>query len=267
MLHLPLSYVVGFNILSQLTNILFIRIWGKYSDKYSNKNIIRICAPVYLLCFVAWTFTTMPGVHSFTIPLLVIIFIFNGISIAGINLSLNNIGLKLAPKEGDAIVYMTARSMFNACFAAIAPIIGGLFADFFTTHELAFNLEWKSPEGTTIFHTLHLQQWDFFFLSAFVLGLFSIYRLSFVKEKGEVHKKVVMDEIMQEIGKELTANAAFTGFKSMIYFPFSYYALIKRSKRINKYRRAKQGGIEKSLIPDISFPIQEENRRKRRFAQ
>ena len=82
-------------------------------DKYSNKSVLQICAPIYLLCILAWTFTTMPDKHPFTIPLLVIIHIFSGISVSGVNLALSNIGLKLAPK-GDGVYYISAKSILNA---------------------------------------------------------------------------------------------------------------------------------------------------------
>jgi MFS family permease len=239
MLHLKLSYVVGFSILSQLTSIFFIRVWGRYSDKYSNKSILRICGPIYLCCILAWTFTTMPKGHMFSIPLLILIYIFNGISTAGINLSLTNIGMKLAPKEGDAIVYLTTKGMINAFFAGIAPIIGGIFADFFSTRELAWNLEWKSPDGHYILHTLDLQQWDFFFLFAFIIGLFALYRLSYVKEKGDVKKGVIMKEIAGELRREFRTHPALSGMISMAYLPFSFFSIIKRKHKVIRYKRRK----------------------------
>jgi Na+/melibiose symporter-like transporter len=232
MLQLKLSYVVAFSILSQITSIFFIRIWGRYSDKYSNKSILRICAPIYLCCILAWTFTTMPKEHFFSIPLLIFIYIFNGISTAGINLSLTNIGMKLAPKEGDAIVYLTTRGLINACCAGIAPIIGGFFADFFSTRELTWNLEWKSPSGNYVFHTLDLQQWDFFFLFAFIIGLFALYRLSYVKESREVKKRVIMKEIAGELRRELRTNVALTGIRTMAYLPFTFFSFIKKKNRV-----------------------------------
>jgi MFS family permease len=231
MLHMKLSYVVAFSILSQLTSILFIRVWGRYSDKYSNKSILKICGPLYLACILAWTFTTMPQEHLFSIPLLVLIYIFNGISTSGINLALSNIGMKLAPREGDAIVYLTVKGMINAFFAGIAPVIGGFFADFFAIRELSWNIEWKSPTGNFVLHTLELQQWDFFFLFAFVLGIFALYRLTFVKEKGEVRKRVIMAEIFSELKSELRTNASLAGAKSMVHIPFAFYSLIKRKRR------------------------------------
>jgi MFS family permease len=247
MLQLKLSYIIAFSILSQLTSILFIRIWGRYSDKYSNKSILRICAPIYLGCILAWTFTTMPKEHLFSIPLLIIIYIFNGISTAGINLSLTNMAMKLAPKEGDAIVYLTTRGMINACCAGIAPIIGGLFADFFSTRELSWNLEWKSPNGNFAFHTLDLQSWDFFFVFAFIIGLFALYRLSFIKEKGEVKKKVIMKEIAGELRRELRSNPALSGIRSMVFFPFSFVSIIKRKTSIRKHKKKKN-----SYLPSLN---------------
>jgi MFS family permease len=246
MLQLKLSYVVAFSILSQLTSILFIRIWGKYSDKYSNKSILRICAPIYLACILAWTFTTMPKGHMLSIPLLIVIYIFNGISTAGINLSLTNMAMKLAPKEGDSIVYLTTRGIINACCAGLAPIIGGLFADFFSKHELAWNLEWKGPEGIMAFHTLDLQSWDFFFVFAFVIGLFALYRLSFIKEDGDVKKNVIMNEIAGEFRRELRSNTALTGLRSMVFLPFSFLSLVKKKSRIKKYRQIKQSLLDSS---------------------
>lgn len=237
MLHLKLSYIVALTILSQLTNILFIRIWGRYSDKYSNKTIIKICAPIYLSCILAWTFTTMPDKHMLTIPLLIVIHIFSGIAVSGINLAIGNIGIKLAPKK-EAIVFLSIRSMINAFFGALAPIIGGLFADYFTTCQLTWNMEWKSPKGEMLIHTLDLQQWDFFFVLAFILGLFALYRLSFLKEEGEVHKKIMMTDLVAELKANIrNSGSTITGALSMVYFPVSLFWSFMRNKHKTKPER------------------------------
>lgn len=222
----PLSYVITLTIISQLTNIFFIKIWGRYSDKYSNKTIIQICAPIYLCCILAWTFTTMPDKHALTIPLLVLIHVFSGISLSGINLSLSNIGFKLAPK-GNGVIFLSARSLVNAVIGGIAPIIGGLCADFFSERELSWNLEWREPNGVYLFNTLDLQQWDFFFAIAFILGLISLQRLAWVKEEGEVEEKVIMGEIMTEMRREMRTLSTISGIRSMIYFPLSFINDVK----------------------------------------
>ena len=58
---LSISYVIGLTIISQLSSIFTIRIWGRYADRYSNKTIIAISAPLYILVMIAWCFV---GIYS-----------------------------------------------------------------------------------------------------------------------------------------------------------------------------------------------------------
>lgn len=223
MLKFPLSYVVIFSIVNQVSSILFIRMWGRYSDKYSNKTVLRICAPIYLCCIFAWTFTTFPEQHALTIPLLVLINIGSGMSLGGINLSLNNISFKLTPGKQEAAVFLSARSLVIAFFAGIAPIFGGMFADFFSQHELNWNIEWKGPMGNTIIQTLSLQSWDFFFFTASFLGLFALYRLTFVKEEGEVRRRI----LVKELSTELRALSPLASLKALMFLPFSFFTFAR----------------------------------------
>jgi MFS family permease len=215
-IQLPLAYIIGLGTLNQVCGILFIKLWGKYSDMYSNKTILRICAPIYIACIFAWTFTTMPAAHFLTMPLLIVIHMFMGISMAGINLSLSNIGIKLAPK-GEAVVYISARTMITSIFPAAAPIVGGLMADFFATHQLSWNLAWKSPEGISMLPVFELQAWDFFFVIAGVLAVFSLRKLKYVVEQGEVEKQVVFNDMFASAKK--TFNDQMSFISNLTYRP------------------------------------------------
>ena len=236
MLGFPLSYVIGFTIISQVSNIFFIRIWGRYSDKYSNKTVLRTAAPIYLIAILGWTFTTFPDAHFLTIPLLVVIHVLSGIALAGINLALSNIGYKLAPGKQEAIVFLSTRALVTAFFSGIAPVIGGLFADFFARRQLNWNLEWDSPAGDRVIHTLSLQSWDFFFVTAFLFGIFALSRLSSVQEKGEAKRRVVMGELFTEIGREARSMSSIAGLKSVVLLPFSFFSLVVGKERRRKPR-------------------------------
>ncbi|HID31345.1 MAG TPA: MFS transporter, partial [Desulfobacterales bacterium] len=161
-LELDMSFVIVLMVLSQLTSLAFLRIWGKISDRFSNKSVLGVSGPLFMLCILGWTFTTMPEKHVLTMPLLIAIHILMGISTAGVTLATGNIGLKLAPK-GKATAYLAANSIVNSLAAGIAPILGGRFADFFAGRELAWDLTWTSPKGELVIPTLNFQQWDFFF--------------------------------------------------------------------------------------------------------
>lgn len=199
---LPVSYIVGLGILGQLFGILFIRAWGKYSDKFSNKTIIGICGPVYTCCILAWTITGNPAGNVYSAVMLVLISIFSGISIAGINLAMSNIGLKLAPKE-DAIVYISARCMITSVFPAFAPILGGCAADYFAANQLAWNQQWKHLNVVDILHLSEWHYWKFFFFIGGSMALLSLRTLLKVNEEGETKKAIVVAVLLSKVNNAI----------------------------------------------------------------
>ncbi|HSB91770.1 MAG TPA: MFS transporter [Flavitalea sp.] len=194
-LGLPISYIITLNILSQLFGILFVKFWGRYADQFSNKTVIAICAPIYILCLVGWSFTSM---SSISIPLLVIIHVLMGVSNSGISLGINNIGLKLAPQK-DGIVYIAAKNMVTAFIPALAPVIGGLLADFFSNHELRWNISWNGPGGLSELQVLRLSNWNFFFAIGSLLALLSLQLLKNVREEGEIDRVIVRGQMINQL--------------------------------------------------------------------
>lgn len=190
-MQLPLSYIIGLNIIGLLSSIFTIRTWGSLADKYSNKTIIAIGGPLYVLCLIGWCFVGIYTHFYANLALLVLINIFSGIATAGINLSLTNIGLKLAPRE-DAIVFLSAQNITSALFASLAPLLGGWLADFFTSRHLRITAQWTSPKVDKVFRLLMLHEWNFLFLIGAGMALISLQWLVGVKEPGEVEKERVV---------------------------------------------------------------------------
>lgn len=219
-LKLDMSTIILLMLLNQVVSIAFLHLWGKYSDRFSNKSILSINGPLFIGCILAWTFTARPDTYSLTMPLLVVIHILMGISTAGITLSSGNIGLKLAPK-GQATSYLAASSFVNSLAAGIAPVLGGLFADFFADRKLLMKIVWESPGRILDIQPLYFQSWDFFFLLAFLIGFYSIHRLALVKEVGEVEEKIVINELMSEVRRDMRSFSTASGLRSTIQFPFS----------------------------------------------
>jgi MFS family permease len=189
-LNYPISYIIILGFISQVFGILAVRSWGKFADRYSNKTIIAISAPIYTACIIAWCFV---GIYSHlyaNIILLIVIYIFTGISNAGVNLSLTNIGLKLAARE-QSIIYLSAKNIVTAFFSTIAPLIGGYLADYFTTRHLNITIEWGGPSVNKVFRLLQLHDWNFLFLIGAFFAFIAIELLAQVKETGEVEKEQV----------------------------------------------------------------------------
>jgi len=229
-LNLEMSFIILLTIISQGAHLLFLRIWGKFSDTFSNKSVLAVSGPIFIISILLWTFTTLPEKHMFTLPLLVGIYILMGISTAGVNLATGNITFKLAPR-GNATAFLTASNFSIAIAASLAPIIGGKFADFFTGYQLSWTLKWSAPGRDIALETLNFQSWDFFFAIAFVIGLYSLHRLALVKEEGEVEEKIVFNQLMIEIRDEVKNFTTVGGVKQVIDLPIS---LLRHTKTAGK---------------------------------
>jgi MFS family permease len=201
-LQLILTLVILFTGISQIMNLSFLQLWGSLSDKFSNKSVLNISCPLFVLCILGWIFTSLPGLYWFTLPLLIIIHIFMGISLAGTTLSLSNISLKLAPK-GKSNWYLAVTSLFTSIPLGIAPILGGLCANYFDLSEFYWSFNWKSPTNSGTIQILNLQGMDFFFIIAILIGIFAIHRLTLVKEEGDIENEIIRNEFLLEIRKSL----------------------------------------------------------------
>jgi MFS family permease len=210
-LRLSLSWIIGMGILGQLSGIVCIKMWGRYSDRFSNKTILHICAPVYVVCIIGWAFSGNVG-QAHLIPVLVLINIISGAAVSGINLALNNIGLKLAPKQ-EAISYITAKNMVVAAISAIAPVAGGLMADFFSKQQFIWDIKWKGTAETYTVQLVNLQGWGFFFIIGGILALISLRLLPAVKENGEVQR----DRVVFYMRTKFTRNISKEVKRSMGY--------------------------------------------------
>lgn len=234
---LPLSYIIAFGILSQLSSILSIGMWGRYSDRYSNKTIISIAAPLYICCILAWTFTSMFSSTIVIFSFLAAIHILTGVATAGINLAINNIGIKLATKE-EAIVYISARNMIVAFVSALGPVVGGLLIDFFATRNLAWSIKWNGHNGNTSLQLLHLNNWNFLFLIGGLCALLSLRLLKKIKEEGETEKDVVVIEMKKDFRNKWKERTSKEAIVSLLSLPVTFPFILKKKVVTKMERRA-----------------------------
>lgn len=230
-LQLSLSYVIGLTILGQLSSIVALKLWGSYSDRFSNKTIIRIWAPLYICCVLGFAFIAKSSSHTIMLIMLAIIFILSGTAIASINVALSNIGIKLAPKN-EAMVYITSKNMFVAFFSTIAPMVGGLMADFFAGHQFAWNLQFTSNRNVTNVGVLTLQGWNYFFIIGGLIALLSLKLLTRVKEDGEVSKERAVIYMRAEFKNKLMNNRSASHTTER-----NYSLMSKRNQIVKLFKR------------------------------
>jgi MFS family permease len=228
---LSMALILALSVLSQVVNAFFIRLWGLLADRFSNKSVLAVAGPFFILTIAIWPFTTMPDRHFLTIPLLLMIHALAGMSTAGVTLCTGNIALKLAP-HGKATSYLAVNALVSGAAATLAPIVGGITATLLDAERLSLTLRWLSEE--TILWTLptvELKGLDFLFILAIVFGIYSIHRLVTVKEAGEVQEGVVLDRFRSEVRKAVRNVSNVAGLRDLFYFP---YARLRRLMQMEK---------------------------------
>ena len=202
--------VIVLTMASQLSNLAAVGLWGNLIDRFSNKAVLGISAPLFLICTLAWTFTGLSWVQPMTLYLLLGLHIVMGIATAGVALASGNIAMKLSP-PGQATSFLAASSVVSASFASIAPIIGGVSADFFAEHELTLGLTWRTGTKQLNVQVLNFHAWTFFFGIAFFAGLFALHRLSLVREAAGTSDPLVLRDLLLEARRSLRGISSIAG--------------------------------------------------------
>lgn len=229
-LGLSMTYVIGLTTLSQLGNIAFFRFWGYYADRFSNKTILRVSAPLYLLALVGTIFATLPGVHLFTLPWLVILFLVAGVATAGTGLASSSIGLSLAPQE-NSVAYLSVLSLTNAIASGTAPILAGALAGYTQSWDWTWTI--NAADGSFTF--ISLRHWDFLFVLSFLLGLHALYRLGQLRERGGVSGRFLLKVIAAKVQQERQARV---NQPWIVQMPASVYSVVVRPQRAKRARAA-----------------------------
>jgi MFS family permease len=240
-LGLEVVFVAGLVALTQLTSVIFLRLWGRLCDRFSNKSILQVTLPLFTISTFLWTFSSIARNYGVLIPLIIIIHILNGFSAAGVNLSTNNIGMKLAPR-GAAATYLAARGSIIAIAGSVAPIVAGILADIFAHHTFEFSFSWLiDGDLFALIPAYRLSGIDFLFIISTLIGLYAIHRITLVKEEGDVDERVVIDALIAETRRNVRTVSTVDGLRHTFEAPL-------KATRKGTTRKMKQS--EKQQVPD-----------------
>jgi MFS family permease len=226
----PLGTVTTLWIASQVANALTMYLWGRLSDRLSNKAILAVALPAYFGCLVALPFTAIPTMHALTLPLLYAIHVVMGAAAGGIGLATGNLGLKLAP-QGQGTAYLANVSLVGSLAGGLAALAGGALADWFAARELAVYFHWISPESSEAVTVLQFQHWEFLFGISFLLGGYVLHALSRINEGREISERVVIQQFAAEAARSLDQISPIEGLRAAILFPFGRLKERRRQPR------------------------------------
>jgi len=229
-LGLALGTVVALWAISQLANMLTLRVWGRLSDRLSNRAILAVGAPVYLGAVLALPFAALPGPHALTIPVLAVIHVVMGTATAAVALASGNIGLKSAP-AGRATEYLASISLTASVAAGVAPLLGGALAGLLAEQEFAIVVQWGAGGVSTAVTALRFRHWEFLFVLSFIVGLFAVTALAQVREGGQVSEQDVIQNFFLEARRTMRSLSSVSGLQIATLFPFGRFAAARVSRK------------------------------------
>lgn len=215
-----MTFVMLLSVTSQVTNLLAVRSWGALSDRFAHKSVLMVAAPTYVLSIVGMIGASQLGHSEAGMIYLVALHMLMGAAVAGVTLATANIALKLSPR-GEATAYVATSALASSLAAGVAPILGGLFADFFAARRFELLLRWTSPEGIRLLSPVELSSWDFYFLIAGLLGLYALHRLSLVQEEGQIERREMINQIWFETRRVARTLGTVSGLRALTELPGS----------------------------------------------
>ena len=218
---LSLPVVMGLTVLGQISNVLFVRVWGRFADRVGSKTVLSLSASLYLLVIIGWVFTTHPERYFLTLPLLVTLHLLGGIAASGVTLTVNTLSLRVAP-EGRGVPFSGVAGMVTGLGSGIGPILGGLVADYFSIRSLNLSAVWSAPGGTLELPAVSLAGFEFLFVMAFLLGLLSLNLLAPLREEGEVSRDAVLAELMAGMAPAARAVSSIPGLNMVSTLSYGY---------------------------------------------
>ena len=226
-LGLDLFPVTVLAMCSQLANIVVLRSFGRIADRMSNKAVLTVAAPLFIACTFAWIFTTATDARWAVLAILVSVHVLTGVATAGVSIATTNIAMKLAP-HGNSTAYLATNSLVSSISAGMAPVIGGLCADFFAHQKFSILFRWDTGDKGVTFETISLEHWDFYFVMAAVIGLYSLHRLAMVREEGTIDKRTVIAEVFTDARRTIRNISSIAGLRVAAEFPFHLLQQVRR---------------------------------------
>ncbi len=192
---LKLSYasVALFSVLSSVADLLSVRLWGRVSDRETNKPILLLASFFAALIPYGWIFTSRDSFWWF-----VWLHIQGGIFWSGIRLCTGNLVLKISPPAHRSIYFSTFNSAAGL-MAVVAPILGG-----FALKHLP---DWLK--------TLELS-WSPFFILFFVSSSLRLLSLAFLTRVAEPRERTVWQAV--RIIRNVRAFTTTMGFNATYHF-------------------------------------------------
>ncbi len=220
-LEMPLPLVVGLGVLSQLSGVLFLRVWGPMADRVGLKAVLSLSASLYLLIILGWAFTAFSQQIDYTLGLIILLHFFAGVAAAGVTLTVGALSVKLAPEE-KATAFIGVAGIVTNLGVGVGAVIGGLLSDFFIARSLQLEMNWIGPAEAFSWAAPTIAGFDFLFIISFVIGLLALNLLVAMREEGERSRDEALTELTSRFSPTMRVVSSVPGVGTASAISYGY---------------------------------------------
>ena len=225
-----LGTVTALWVISQAANACTLLAWGRVSDRLSHTAVLSVALPLYFACTLGFVFAP-PHREEGQMVLLVLLHLLMGAAGGGIGLATGNLGLKLAPRH-HGTAYLAAIGLVAAATGGVAPLLGGVLAQWFSERQLSLVVRWVSPMRTGEVSVLQFAHWEFLFAISAFLGLYAMHATARIHEDtaAPASERRVIQELALETMRAVNHLSGIGGSLGSV-FTFSRLADLRRAIR------------------------------------
>jgi MFS family permease len=213
-------------VASQVANALTLYLWGRLSDRLTNKGVLAVVLPLHFLGVLSLVFLDAVSDPQWQLGALYVIHVALGIAAGGIGLAMGNLGLKLAP-PAQATAFLAAIGLVSAVTGGLAPVVAGALAQLAEARELSAVVRWTAPGKAGEWTVVSFAHWDALFVLSAALGLYVLHALSRVDEGREVGEREVVQEFLLEAWRSVNGLSSVAGNLGSL---FAFERLTERRK-------------------------------------
>jgi len=233
-----MTFAMALSLVSQLATMLTLGRWGVLADRFNNKSVLNVAAPLFIACIAAMVVASQIESRIWAGVYLIVLHLVMGTASAGVTLASGNIAQKLSP-SGAAASFLAVNALISSAAAGLASILGGLAADAFARRALALALQWNGPHYRGAMEiTIH--HWDFYFLISATLGLYALHRLTLVREEGELDRHAMLAQMLHHSRAARPSLASVKAIGEAPLHMMMQAAAQKRQRDLDHRRRRRE---------------------------
>lgn len=209
-LDLSLGTIMVLSMLALAGNVLFFRFWGRLADRFSNKSVLRLACPLFLVATALWPLSGQVGAGAWMIGLLVLIHLLTGIAMAATILVTANMAIKLAP-SARSIPYLAMVGAVMGITGTLAPLIVGTIAGFGE----------RGTDGIVDVGLAGFGLLDVAFVAAGALGAWSLVLLRKIDEPGDTQPHLFNRALRRTLRMAARQTLSPTGIVALFSFDYA----------------------------------------------